>query len=196
MSEPASSPRPRIDRWLDAAEVLLWLALLGFGGAVALVVFGDAHPVGPGAAPSGVIEAEQLRVSDRSRAFTFWLQPTDSFTGGRWSGDAQMLAANTRKGDWIELALPDRTPGERRLEVFLTRAADYGVVRIQLNRRVLGKPIDLFSDVGVLPTGAIDLGVATLGTQDRLRIEVVDTNARSASPHFQFGIDGIRLSAP
>jgi hypothetical protein len=106
-----------------------------------------------------------------------------------------MLAADTRKGDWIELALPDRTPGERRLEVFLTRAADYGVVRIQLNRRILGEPIDLFSE-SVMPTGAIDLGVLTLGTGDRLRIEVVGTNERSAPPHFQFGIDGVRLSAP
>jgi hypothetical protein len=195
VSEPASAPPRRLDRFLDAAEVLLWLALLAFGGAVALTAFRGA-PLGPAGAPSGVIEAEQLQVSDRSRSFTFWLQPTGGFTGGRWSGDAQMLAANTRQGDWIELALPDRTPGERRLEVFLTRAADYGVVRIQLNRRVLGEPIDLFSDAGVAATGAIDLGVVTLGTGDRLRIEVVGTNQRSAPPHFQFGIDGVRLGAP
>jgi hypothetical protein len=195
VSDPTAPRRRRLDRLLDAAEVLLWLALLGFGAAVALTAFRGA-PLGPAAAPSGVIEAEQLEVSGRSRSFTFWLQPTSSFTGGRWSGDAQMLAADTRKGDWIELALPDRTPGERRIEVFLTRAADYGVVRIQLNRRVLGDPIDLFSEAGVMPTGAIDLGVATLGTGDRLRIEVVGTHERSAPPHFQFGIDGVRLSAP
>jgi hypothetical protein len=194
VSESTSPPGRRLDRFLDAAEVLLWLALLGFGGAVALTAFRGA-PLGPAAATSGVIEAEQLEVSGRSRSFTFWLQPTSSFTGGRWSGDTQMLAADTRKGDWIELALPDRTPGERRLEVFLTRAADYGVVRIQLNRRVLGEPIDLFSE-SVMPTGAIDLGVLTLGTGDRLRIEVVGTNERSAPPHFQFGSDGVRLSAP
>jgi hypothetical protein len=183
VSESASVPRGRLDRFLDSAEVLLWLALLGFGGAVALAAF-RGEPLGSAEAPGGVIEAEQLQISDRSRSFTFWLQPTSTFTGGRWSSDGQMLAANTRQGDWIEFALPDRTPGERRLEVFLTRAADYGVVR------------DLYTDAGVKPTGAIDLGVAKLGTGDRLRIEVVGTNEQSAKPHFQFGFDGIRLTAP
>lgn len=194
MSESASV-RGRLDRFLDAAEVLLWVALLGFGGAVALTAF-RGEPIGPVEAPGGVIEAEHLDVSDRSRDFTFWLQPTHTFQGGRWSSDGQMLAANTREGDWIELALPDRTPGERRLEVFLTRAADYGVVRIELNRRVLGEPIDLYTDAGVKPTGPIDLGVAKLGTGDRLRFEVIGTNERSARPHYLFGIDGIRLTAP
>ncbi|MEN8160599.1 MAG: hypothetical protein ABFS41_11065 [Myxococcota bacterium] len=193
-------PRARLDRWLDAAEALLWLGLLGFGSAVALTVFREASPPPPSdpfAEPADIIEAEALPVVDRSRAFTFWQQPTDGFARGRWSGDAQMLGTNTRRGDWIELGLPERTPGPRRIELFLTRAADYGVVRIRLNGRPLGGPIDLFSDAGVVPTGAVDLGVVTLGAEgDRLRIEVVGTNERSAPPHFQFGIDGVRLSAP
>jgi hypothetical protein len=190
-------PRTRQDRWLDAVEVLLWLGLLGFGSAVALAAFDDASPSPPNdplPVAEGLIEAEALSVVGRSRAFTFWKQPTDGFPDGRWSGDAQMFAANTRRGDWIELALPDGTPGPRRIELFLTRAADYGVVRIHLNGAPLGEPIDLFSDTGVVPTGPVDLGVVTLGAEtDRLRIEVVGTNERSAPPHFQFGVDGVRL---
>lgn len=197
MSGPVARPRRALDRWLDAAEIVLWLALLVFGSAVALAVFRDAEPIAPAAPASGLIEAEQLRVAERSRDFPFWRQPTESFAGGRWSGDAQMLAADTRRGDWIELALPERTPGPRRLELFLTRAADYGIVRVLWNGRSLGDPIDLFSEAGVVPTGAIDLGVVALGgTDDRLRIEVTGTHARSRAPHFQFGLDGIRLSAP
>lgn len=190
-------PRTRLDRWLDAVEVLLWVGLLGFGSAVALAAFREASPPLPGdASPEqGLIEAEALPVADRSRAFTFWRQPTDGFPAGRWSGDAQMLGTDTRPGDWIELALPARAPGPRRIELFLTRAADYGIVRIHWNGTPLGEPIDLFSDAGVVPTGPVDLGVVPLAAEgDRLRIEVVGTNERSAPPHYQFGIDGIRLT--
>ena len=31
------------------------------------------------------IEAEDLKVIAKSRNFTFWLQPSDGFSGGNWS---------------------------------------------------------------------------------------------------------------
>jgi hypothetical protein len=108
-----------------------------------------------------------------------------------------MLAAGTQAGDWLELELPEREPGRQRLEIFLTKAADYGVVTVSLNGSPLGGEIDLFSDRGVMPTGPLDLGEVELrGRGDVLRLAVPRANEKTAPPHFQFGIDGIRLSAP
>jgi hypothetical protein len=197
---PPASPRSAAGRWLDAIEAVLWIGLLVFGSVVALAVLREGEGQRPPthlAAPEGLIEAERLRVVARSRAFDFWLQPTGSFTGGRWSEDGQMLAVGTQQGDWIELELPERAPGSQRLEIFLTKAADYGVVGVSLNGATLGGEIDLFSDRGVLPTGALDLGVVELrGKGDVLRIEVVRANPKTAPPHFQFGVDGVRLGPP
>ena len=195
-----SPPRSTLDRWLDAIEAILWIGLLVFGSVVAIAVFREAEGNRPPEhleAPKGLIEAEQLRMLGKSREFTFWLQPTTSFTGGRWSGDAQMLAVGTQQGDWLELELPEREPGKQRLEIFLTKAADYGIVTVALNGKQLDGEIDLFSDRGVMPTDAVDLGVVELRKSgDVLRVSVVRANERSGPPHFQFGIDGIRLSPP
>jgi hypothetical protein len=196
----SASPRTAVDRWLDGIEAVLWIGLLVFGSVVALAVFREGEGNRPPehlVAPSGLIEAEQLRLVGKSREFDFWLQPTSSFSGGRWSEDGQMLAVGTQQGDWIELELPEREPGRQRLELFLTRAADYGVVAVSLNGTPLGGELDLFSDRGVVPTGAVDLGAVELrGKGDVLRIGVVRANPKTAPPHFQFGIDGIRLGPP
>jgi hypothetical protein len=199
--QPELASRPAaIDRWLDGIEAILWIGLLVIGSTVALAVFRENEGNRPPehlVAPSGLIEAEQLRLLGKSREFTFWLQPTTSFTGGRWSKDGQMLAVGTQPGDWIELELPEREPGKHRLEIFLTKAADYGVVTVSLDGAPLGAEIDLFSDRGVMPTGALDLGEVELRKKgDVLRLTVVRANERAAPPHFQFGIDGIRLSPP
>jgi hypothetical protein len=200
-TQPERSPAARaVDRWLDAIEAVLWLGLLVFGSVVAIAVFREYQGTRPPehlVAPSGLIEAEQLGLAGKSREFSFWLQPTTSFTGGRWSEDGQMLAVGTESGDWLEFELPERDPGKQRLEIFFTKAADYGIVAVSLNGTALGQQIDLFSDRGVVPTGAIDLGVVDLHRQgDMLRVTVVGANERTAPPHFQFGMDGIRLGPP
>lgn len=188
------------DRWLDGIEAVLWVGLLVVGSVVALAVLREVEGNRPPehlVAPGGLIEAEELRLAGKSREFSFWLQPTSSFTGGRWSEDGQMLAASTQAGDWVDLELPEREPGRQRLEIFLTRAADYGIVTVSLNGAQLGGEIDLFSDRGVMPTGALDLGAVELrGRGDVLRLTVARANEKTAPPHYQFGIDGIRLSAP
>jgi hypothetical protein len=107
-----------------------------------------------------------------------------------------MFAQNTKKGDWIDLRLPEREPGSYRLELFLTKAADYGIVTVSLNGARIGT-VDLWSGRGVVPSGVQDLGELELrGREDVLRLAVEETNARASMPFFQFGIDGIRLLEP
>jgi len=197
--EGAASPRQRgVDRALDVVEALLWLALLVVGSLVALAVMRESSGRPPRTSHHAVeasVEAEEMRVVARSRPFTFWLQPTSGFLAGRWSKDGHMFAIGARKHDWIELELPEREPGSYRLELLLTKSADYGIVSVSLNGATIGEKIDLWSDRGVVPTGPLDFGrVALRGRGDRLRLDVIGTNPGASSPYFQFGIDGIRLT--
>ena len=178
------------------APAALALVIVAFGGAVALRVSREdpARPLAPAETTAGWLEAEGLRVLATSRPFTLWLQPTTGFQDGRWSKDGHLFASGVHSGDWVELELPAVESGEHRLELFLTKAGDYGIVAVSVNGERVGDPIDL-SSYAVLPTGALDLGRVTLrGQHDVLRLEVVGTNPQSAAPHFQFGIDGIRLT--
>jgi hypothetical protein len=197
-TEPQSKRSRRFHRALDLAEALLWIALLVVGSLIALTVMKESSGRPPRTAHSAAevsVEAEDMRVVSRSRAFSFWLQPTTDFLAGRWSKDGQMFAFGTQKGDWIELELPEREPGPYRLELLLTRSLDYGVVSVSFNGVPIGEEIDLWSDHGVVPTGPLDLGRVELrGREDVLRFEVTGANPGASPPYFQFGIDGVRLT--
>lgn len=187
-----------LERILDLTEAGLWIALLIVGSVVALAVLREGSPrdrprLPRAIAPSGLVEAEDLPVVAQSRDFTFWLQPTSDFPGGGWSKEGHMFAFRTVKGDWIELQLPGAEAGSYGLELFLTKAADYGIVTVSLNGIPIGE-FDLWSDRGVMASGALDLGEVELGGQeDVLRLAIEGSNPSSSPPHFQFGIDGLRL---
>jgi hypothetical protein len=195
----SQSERSRwLNRALDVAEVFLWIGLLAVGSMTALTVLKEdsGRPQREVKSAAKVsVEAEDMRVVAKSRDFTFWLQPTTDFPAGRWSKDGQMFAHGARKGDWIELELPEREPGPHRLELILTRSADYGIVAVSFNGSRVGEEIDLLSRRGVVPTAPLDLGLVELrGSGDVLRLEVTGANPASRAPFFQFGIDGVRLT--
>jgi hypothetical protein len=188
-------------RILDLTEAGLWIVLLVVGSLVALAVLrdsesrnrtrADAEP-----APSGLIEAEDLPVIAKSRDFSFWLQPSTGFLAGNWSADGHMFANNTADGDWIELRLPEQEPGRYALDLFMTKAVDYGIIAVSINGARRGT-FDLWSGRGVLPTGALKLGDVELGGHaDVIRFAVEGKNPNALSPFFQFGIDGIRIGKP
>ncbi len=196
--EPGAGAHNRI---LDWAEAGLWAVLLVVGTMVGLEVLRDTGPktrpiAERGPVPTGLIEAEDLPVIAKSGNFTFWLQPSSAFPGGRWSKDGHMFAQNVKKGDWIELRLPEREPGIHQLSLFLTKSGDYGIVTASLNGTHIGT-FDLWSGRGVVPTGELDVGEVELrGSDDVLRLAIDATNIRATMPFYQFGIDGIRIREP
>ncbi len=188
-------------RMLDWTEAGLWIVLLVVGSLVALAALRDSEGrnrprAAAKPAPGGLIEAEDLPVIAKSREFTFWLQPSTGFPAGKWSKDGHMFASGTRQGDWVELRLPEREPGRYALEIFFTKAADYGIVAVYVNEAQLGT-FDLWSARDIVPTGALKLGdVELFSRKNVLRLEVVGKNPNAAPPFYQFGIDGVRIGKP
>jgi hypothetical protein len=200
--EPAYTDRAKAHgRILDWTEAGLWVVLLVVGSLVALAALrGGETRTRPRAAakpaPGGLIEAEDLPVIAKSREFTFWLQPSTGFPAGKWSKDGHMFASGTRQGDWVELRLPEQEPGHYALEIFFTKAADYGIVAVYVNEAQLGT-FDLWSAREIVPSGAMKLGDVQLsGRKNVLRVEVVGKNPNASPPFFQFAIDGIRIGKP
>jgi len=148
--EPAHADRSKLHgRILDWTEAGLWIVLLVVGSLVALTVLREGETrnrtrAAARPAPGSLIEAEDLPVIAKSRDFSFWLQPSEGFSGGKWSKDGHMFAFGTRQGDWIELRLPDQKPGLYPIELFMTKAADYGMVAAVINEVQLGT-FDLLS---------------------------------------------------
>jgi hypothetical protein len=201
-NEPANAERAEpYARILDLTEAGLWIVLLVVGVLVALAVIRDGetrHRPSPSAkpAPGGLIEAEDLQVISKSRDFSFWEQDSSGFTGGYWSKNSHMFAHGTQQGDWIELRLPELEPGRYSLQLFMTKAADYGIVAVFVNNTRL-EAFDLWSGRGVVPSGKLDAGeVELVGRKNTLRLAVEGKNPNAAPPYYQFGIDGIRLRKP
>ena len=74
----------------------------------------------------------------------------------------------------------------------LTKARDYGIVRLSLDDQPPGEPIDLYHPK-VVPTGPIVLGTQDLSQgQHKLTIEICGANPKAVKS-YMFGIDRIDL---
>ncbi|MDB5038884.1 MAG: hypothetical protein JWQ35_2412 [Bacteriovoracaceae bacterium] len=140
----------------------------------------------------GLIEAENLQVRGKSPNLFFQIQPTKDFPNGSWTKDSHMFGMADRMDDWIEFSLPISQAGKARLNVYLTRSNDYGIIQFLLNGKKIGAPVDLWTPDSVTDTGKITLGEFDLpaGTSI-LRIEVTGKNPKNESPHYFFGMDGL-----
>jgi uncharacterized protein (TIGR03067 family) len=116
------------------------------------------------------------------------------FPDGKWSGNTHLFGRPPRRGEWVDLELPIARKGRYRLEVYLTKAQDYGIVQFHLDGKPIGKPIDAFHPNSVVSTGAIELGSFEADEgKARLRIEVVGTNEKSVGLRYMWGLDCVVL---
>ncbi|NPV47782.1 MAG: C1 family peptidase [Armatimonadetes bacterium] len=107
-----------------------------------------------------------------------------------WSAGRQLFCSGG-EGARLALALPIERPGHYRLNLYATRAPDFGTVQVSLDGKPLGEPLDLYGRE-VLPTGQIGLGDVRLQPgRHELAIRVVGKAARSRG--WAFGVDCVEL---
>jgi hypothetical protein len=136
------------------------------------------------------IEAEKLPVvaSDGGRAD---VQNMGPFGGNNWSGDAQRFFTPKAKGAFVTVELSVPKEGRYDLDVYYTKAGDYGIVQLYLDGKPLGKPFDGFNR-GVIPSGKVPYGAVELAAgKHQLKFEVTSKN--DASTGFYAGIDCLTL---
>lgn len=144
----------------------------------------------------GLDEAEELTVVGKSHDYPFVSQDMRVFPWGNWSQGKQMLAKIAKPDSWIEFKFKVKEKGVYRIHVHLTRASDFGIVKVYVNSISKSGDIDLWSgENGHVWSQPFDIGKYLLvkGDDHRIKVQVIGRNPNNAKPHFFFGIDGIRL---
>ncbi|MBN2021678.1 MAG: DUF2961 domain-containing protein [Pirellulales bacterium] len=114
-------------------------------------------------------------------------QVLDAFGKEKWKGGDHLWWIGAKQGDKLDLVLPVKTDGPCKLSVVLTKAPDYGIVRMYLDGKKIGEPIDLFNET-VDPTEPLPLGTHDLKQGDhKITVEIVGINPKSTNT--LFGLD-------
>jgi hypothetical protein len=110
---------------------------------------------------------------------------------GKWNLKDHLVCHGGKKGDYIEFEFSGFEDHEYSLNLFCTKAADYGNIKFYVNRQENGKQLDCYSQE-VEATGAINLGMhKPIDGKFILRIELTGQNALSTGT--LFGLDCIRI---
>jgi WD40 repeat protein len=136
----------------------------------------------------GALEAEDLEVlhwADCSHS----VQPLAG--AGRWSNGRQLFC-RARQGGYVELALDVAGAGEYALDIYFTRAPDYGRVEVSLDGKPVGAAFDGFHAT-VVPSGKVPFGRLPLAAgRHRLRFRAVGKHPQSTG--YYLGIDCLVLT--
>ena len=144
---------------------------------------------------AGAIECESLEVVARAAGTVSEAQTLGAYGRG-WSGDAHLFVQAKKAGDFVELAIPAREPGARKVVIYATRASDYGMLRFAVNGKAVEATFDGYAQKPA-PTGPISLGVhEPKDGKFILRAEVVGTNPASTGLKYFFGLDAVLLEKP
>lgn len=143
---------------------------------------------------AGALEAEDLKVLSASAGKTV-VQEMQGFTKDRWSGSKHLFWTGGKPGDRMELEFTAPESGEFSVQAMFTMAADYAIVKVELDGKALGDPVDLYNFPDVITTGEITLGKWKFEKgPHKLTLIIAGANP-AAVPAYMVGLDYLRLQA-
>ncbi len=190
LSELSMMPEKLLDQF-SQTDVRDLIAYLQSPQQVALK--GPSAPIDPktGRVP-GALEAESLKIVGKTGGQAK-SQNMSPFSKDRWSGNDHLWWTGANPGDRLELEIPVKTAGTYTVEIVLTRARDYGIVQLALDKQNLGGPLDCFSSPDVITTGVLTFDNLELAAGNhRLKLEILGANPKAVKSYMA-GIDYIRL---
>lgn len=163
----------------------------------------------PSAGPIGALrEKIQGRAAELDRLARLWKEGEDlkvlrtsgvvqaqdlKALGSGWSQGVHLWWREAKPGDAIALEFPSNVAGRRKLVLQLTKAPDYGIVRLSVNGAVLAESLDLFHGAGVVPSGELAFDADLRKGPNELRVELTGTNPSAKPAHYMFGLDYLRI---
>lgn len=160
------------------------------GDAVGFRVDAPAPEAGTPGAGKLMLEAEALAVASRDGAAAGG-QSMAGFNAGRWSGGRQLFIRPERPDGAVSLEFPVDRTGDYEVAVLLTRAPDYGRVRLAVDGVARGETIDC-SGPDVAPLGRIPLGRMALAA-GRHQLTLRSAGQGPAATGNRLGIDAVEL---
>lgn len=141
---------------------------------------------------AGAFEAEELKILSTSAGKTS-VQEMKAFKKDRWSGGKQLFWSGAKSNDRLELEFSNPESGDVAIVAAFTMAGDYAIVRIELDGKALGEPVDLFNYPDVITSGELKLGETKLASGPH-KLAIIITGANpSAAPAQMVGLDYLRL---
>ena len=134
----------------------------------------------------GAIEGEQLKTIEKTGG-EIRIQSSGSHD---WSNEAQLWWIDGKPGDRLVLEVPVKEAGRYKVIANLTKAVDYGIVRMTLGGQA-SKELDRFNR-GVA-NDALEIGTFELTKGiNQLEVEIVGANDEAIKRHM-FGLDYLKL---
>ncbi|MBI1323824.1 VCBS repeat-containing protein [bacterium] len=141
---------------------------------------------------AGALEAESLKVSKTSAGKTL-VQEMKPFKSGKWSGGHQLFWTGAKPGDRLELEFTNQEAGDFEILGTFTMAADYAVIRCEIDGKIASGPIDLYEYPNVVSSGELKLAATKLSAGPHTLAIVVEGANPSAVKAHMVGLDYIRL---
>lgn len=147
---------------------------------------------GEAGAASGRIEGETLLA--KASAGKASPQAMGQFREGRWSGDRHLFWTGGKPGDTLTLTFPVKDAGRRKVHAVLTKAPDYGQVRLTVNGVTASTvELDLY-DAKVTNTEEILLGEFDLKDGEQtLQMTISGANPKARADRWYAALDYLRL---
>jgi hypothetical protein len=144
---------------------------------------------------AGALECESLKIQAHSPGVLTEAQALQGLGAG-WSAATHLFVRAQKAGDFVELVIPAKEAGAKKIVLHATRAPDYGTLRFSVNGKAITPIFDGYAPKPA-PTGPINLGVhEPTDGQFILRAEVAGTNPASTGPRYYFGLDAVVLDKP
>ncbi len=172
-------------------EVRDLIAYVGSPNQVALT--GPSSPIDAktGKVP-GAIEGEAMKIVEKTGG-TAVSQNMGSFKADRWSGNDHLWWTGAKPGDKLALEIPIEQDGTYDVEIVLTRARDYGIVKLSIDDIVLDAGVDLYNGPDVITTGVLTYAKIPLKKGNhRLDLEITGANPDAVKAHM-IAVDYLRL---
>jgi putative heme-binding domain-containing protein len=190
LSNTSMMPERQLDS-LSRDEVRDLVAYLASPVQVALSGPASQIDRGTGKVPNA-LEGEALKIIEKTGGNAV-SQPMGGFSKDRWSGNDQLWWTGGKPGDRLSLEIPVEKEGVYNVEIVLTRARDYAIVRLSLDQTVLDPALDLFNSPDVVTTGVLTYpGISLKPGAHRLSVEITGANP-AAAKGFMVAVDYIRL---
>ncbi len=176
--------------WLDYghAKIPYGYYMLHGNDAIAIDV-GNSQPDLPFIQKNNMIEFEDMEVLQSTSSYS--VQNMEGFGANVWSENQHLFIVNDTVGQYIEFNLNAPAAKKYSINLFSTKAPDFGRFDFSVNGEKVIENFDAYSQL-VQPTERVKLGTVSLNEgMNTLRVELIGKS--SASSGYKFGLDFLEV---
>ncbi|MBL8817740.1 MAG: VCBS repeat-containing protein [Planctomyces sp.] len=189
LSNVSMMPERQLDS-LSKDDVRDLVAYLSSPTQVAMA--GPPSPIDASGKVPDALEGETLKIVEKTGG-TAASQQMGGFPKDRWSGNDHLWWTGAKPGDRLGLEIPVPADGRYTVELVLTKARDYGQLKVSIGEQILETSVDCFNNPDVVTTGVLSYsGVSLKQGETPLTLEITGAHPEAVKA-YMVGVDFVRL---